>query len=172
MKTLPALAISIGLLGGLATFLALETSFFLIWAVFISWGAFFAFGGDTAALKDTIVCGIFGAFIAWLTALAIINLPLAESLGLPLWAGIAVCISVIVLVMSAHLPLFAKIPACVFGYAASFGFLLQTPEKLSNAAMLAPSLDNSLIAIAVSTVVGAVFGFISGKFAGVMTAAE
>ena len=46
MKSLTALSLSIALLGGLATFLALgvEGGFVLIWPVFIGWGAFFALG--------------------------------------------------------------------------------------------------------------------------------
>lgn len=172
MKTLPALAISIGLLGGIATWAALSSGFFLIWAAFIAWGAFFAFGGDIAALKDTIIGGIYGAFLAWLTGLAVINLPFAETLGLPVWAGIAVSISVVVLVLSANISIFSKIPACVFGYAATFAFLLQTPDKLDTAAMTGLDLNNALIIISASIVAGAVFGYVSAQVAGLLTAKE
>ena len=82
MNNLTALSISISLLGGLATYLALGplNGIFLIWAVFVAWGAFFAVGGTADAMKNTIVCGIFGVFLAWSAALIIINLPMAESL--------------------------------------------------------------------------------------------
>lgn len=102
MKNLTALSISISLLGGLATYLAIGplNGIFLIWAVFVAWGAFFAVGGTADAMKNTIVCGIFGVFLAWAAALIIINLPMAESLGLPLWAGIVVAATVLILCLA------------------------------------------------------------------------
>ncbi len=171
MKSLTALGVSIGLLGGLATYLALGplSSVLLIWAIFIAWGAFFALGGTSETLKNIIVCGIFGVVVAWLTAVIIINVPLAASLGLPLWGAIVVGISVAIVVWAAYIPAFATIPAAFFGYASTFAYLLQTPGKLSNEVMLGGRLDNPLIIISVSIIVGGIFGLCSGKFAGKMT---
>jgi uncharacterized iron-regulated membrane protein len=46
MKSLTALSLSIAVLGGVATFLALGvvSGYVLIWGIFIGWGAFFALG--------------------------------------------------------------------------------------------------------------------------------
>ena len=174
MSTLNALTISISLLGALATYLALGplSGVFLIWIAFIAWGAFFAFGGDNTALKNTIVCGIFGAIVAWAVAMLILSLPLAESLGLPLWAAIAVGLGVVVVVLAANVPALATIPGTVFGFAASFGYLLQTPEALDRVQLLTPDLKNSLIIVSISLVVGALFGFVSAKLGAAMTRAE
>ena len=90
MKSLNALALSISVLGALATFLALGPlgGTYLIWAAFVAWGAFFALGADKGALQKLIVCGIFGALVAWAVAVVILSIPLAATLGLPLWAAL------------------------------------------------------------------------------------
>jgi len=172
MKSLTALSVSIAVLGGLATFLALGpfSGVFLIWAVFVAWGAFFALGGTSEALKNTIVCGVFGVIMAVIAALVVINVPMASSLGLPLWAGIVVGASVLVLCLAANIPTLAAIPASVFGYAPTFAYLLQTPDMLSNDVMLGADLTSPLIVISLSIVVGAVFGMASGKLAAKLTA--
>jgi hypothetical protein len=145
MKNLNALAVSISTLGALATFLALGplSGVYLIWVAFIAWGAFYAFGADTAALQKLVTCGIFGAFVAWVVAVLILAIPLAGALG--------------------------TIPATVFGFAASFGYLLQTPEVLKLEVLLSPSLKNSLVVISLSLVVGGIFGLLSARWGAAMT---
>lgn len=173
MKSLNALAVSISVLGALATFLALGplSGVYLIWAAFVAWGAFFALGADMAALQKVIICGIFGALVAWLVAVVILAVPLAGALGLPLWAAIVVGVGIVVVVLAANLPALATIPATVFGFAASFAFLLQTPDVLSLNVLLSASLKNSLIVISLSVVAGAVFGLLSARWGAAMTKA-
>lgn len=171
MKNLNALAISISVLGALATFLALGPlgGVYLIWAAFVAWGAFFALGADIAALKKLVVCGVFGAFVAWLVAVVILSVPLAGPLGLPLWAALAVGAGVVVVVLAANIPALATIPATVFGFAASFAYLLQTPDVLTLDALLSASLKNSLIVISISLMVGSLFGLMSARWGAAMT---
>jgi len=171
MKSLNALAISISVLGALATFLALGPlgGTYLIWAAFVAWGAFFALGADKGALQKLIVCGIFGALVAWAVAVVILSIPLAATLGLPLWAALAVGAGIVVVVLAANIPSLATIPATVFGFASSFAYLLQTPDVLKLDVLLSVTLKNSLIVVSVSLVVGAVFGLISAQWAAAMT---
>lgn len=171
MKALTSLSLSIAVLGGVATFLALgpASNIFLIWAVFIAWGGFFALGGTPEALKNIIVCGIFGVFLAWLAAVVIISIPMADSLGLPLWAAIVVAVTVLILCLAANIPLFSAIPASVFGYAPTFAYLLQTPDKLNNAVLLGVDMANPLLVISISIAVGAGFGMASGKLGAALT---
>jgi len=74
MSSLIALCVSIGVLGGVATYLALGplAGFILIWGIFIGWATFFALGGDNAALKKGITCNVFGAVCAWLMAVILL----------------------------------------------------------------------------------------------------
>lgn len=171
MKSLNALAISISVLGALATFLALGPlgGTYLIWAAFVAWGAFFALGADKGALQKLIVCGIFGALVAWAVAVVILSIPLAATLGLPLWAALAVGAGIVVVVLAANIPALATIPATVFGFASSFAYLLQTPDVLKLDVLLSATMKNSLIVVSVSLVVGAVFGLISAQWGAAMT---
>ena len=171
MSQLTALSLSIAVLGGIATFFALGplSGVFFIWGAFVAWGAFFALGGDNDALKNTIVCGIFGVIMAWLAAVVIMNVPGAAAIGLPLWAGIVVLVTVFILCMAANIPALAAIPGTVFGYAPTFAYLLQTPDKLGNDVLLGATWSNPLLVVSASIIVGAVLGMLSGKLGAAMT---
>jgi hypothetical protein len=165
MSKLTALALSIAVLGGVWVFLALGplAGSVLVWAGFIAWGCYFHTGGDNAALQKTIVGMIYGAVIAGV-ALALVG---ANPLGLPGAAGPAVYVAVTVffLVIVAGLSLLSVVPANVYGYAATVAYALQTPTAGS---VTAADLTNPVLLIAVSVVLGAVFGWASGKLAGVL----
>jgi hypothetical protein len=158
MSQLVALSVSIGLLGGVATWLYLTTGL-LIWAGFIAWACFFHSGGDNAALKNTIVCNIFGAFCAWIALLLLVNVG-----ALP--APVTVGLTVLVLCLGAHIKAFSVIPASVYGYAATAGYFLLSATAKDN--LMALNMANPLILVAVSMALGAVFGLASGKLAGML----
>jgi hypothetical protein len=170
MSQLAALSLSIGVLGGLATWVFLTVGGILIWAAFVAWGCFFHSGGDTNALRNTIVCNIFGSLCAWVAAVIILSIPLADKLTLPLWAGIVVGAAVWVACYAANIKALSVIPASVYGFACTFAFLLQTPDKLSLASLMSPTLNNAFIVVSVSMVIGAVLGMVSGKVAAALTA--
>ncbi|MBV9755938.1 MAG: DUF1097 domain-containing protein [Alphaproteobacteria bacterium] len=170
MSLIMALAISIGGLGGIATFLVfgpLAAVNLQIWAIFIAWACFYHCGGKDAGLRNTIVHTVFGAIMAWIALLLVTQIPLADSIGLPLWAGICVGVTVFVLVLAASNAALSIIPASVYGYAATaaYGLLGTKLDTLTQ-----PSMHNPLIVIAVSLVVGAVLGFVSEKIAGALAA--
>lgn len=170
MSLIMALAISIGGLGGIATFLVLGPLAALnlqIWAIFIAWACFYHCGGKDSGLKNAIVHNVFGAILAWVALLLITQIPLADSIGLPLWAGICVGVTVFALVLAASNAALSVIPASVYGYAATAAYgLLGT--KLDT--LTTPTMHNPLIVVAVSMVIGAVLGFISEKVAGALAA--
>ena len=60
--------------------------------------------------------------------------------------------------------LLSAVPANVYGYAATAGYALST----NNVAVTATDLTNPVLLIAVSSVVGSVFGMFSGKLAGML----
>ncbi len=167
MSSLTALSVSIGCLAGLATFLAVGplSGFFLIWAATIAWAAYFALGANDAAAKNTIVCGIFGVAMACYAAFLLTKISPDTLLGFPFMAAVVVTISVIVLCLAANIPALSAIPASVLGYSSTFAYLLQTPDKLAKEVLLGVSLDNPLILISISIVVGTGFGVYSAKLA-------
>lgn len=162
---LVALSLAIAVLGAVATWICLSVGL-LIWAAFIAWACFFHSGGDTNALKKTIVCTIWGVICAWVAAMVIVSVPM-PGLGL-LWPAIVVGVTVFILCILAHVELLNVIPASVYGYAATFAYLLQTPEALSAARLTAPNLGNAAIIVTISLVLGAIFGFLSGKLGGML----
>lgn len=174
MNSLTALSLSIGVLAGAATFLAVGplSGVFLIWVATISWAAYFALGGDDAAAKNTVVCSVFGVFMATYAAVEITNISSDAALGFPLMAAIIVCITVVVSCLAANVPALATIPATVLGYSSTFGYLLQTPDKLTPEVLLSLGWDNPCLIISFSLALGVGFGIASAKLAAQWTTIE
>jgi uncharacterized protein DUF1097 len=160
MEKLTALSISIASLAGVATFLAVgpASGLFFIWAATIPWAAYFFLGANKEALKNTIVCSIFGVVMAWITALILIDIPTTTMLGVPLMTAITVAVAVLVMCLAADIPQLSTIPASVLGYSATFAYLLQTPDKLNKDVLLGFSLDNPLLILSISIVFGTYLG--------------
>lgn len=165
MSELTSLAISVALLGGLCTWFTLSVGVLLIWAAFAAWACFFHSGGDTRALRSTVVSNGFGVLTAWLTAVVIVTVPGAGLLGEPLWPSLVVCVSIACYISAARVGVFSSIPAVTYGYACTFAFLLQTPGKFSSANLTSFSFSNALIVVPASMILGAVFAFASARLA-------
>lgn len=161
MDKLTALSVSIGLLAGVATFLAVGplSGIFFIWAATIPWAVHFLLGANQEAVCKNITCSIFGVVMAWVTAMMLTELT-ADGL-FPLKAGFTVCAAVIVLCLAANLPQLATIPCSVVGYSMTFAYLLQTPDKLNKDVLTSLSFNNPLLVISVSIVIGAYLGVAS-----------
>lgn len=164
MTSLVALSVSIGVLGAVATWLALGVlpEYLQIWVVFMGWATYFANGGDTAGLKTTIVSGIWGAICAWVAFLILGAVSI--DLGPAIWPAIVVGVTVLILCLGAHVEALKNIPASVYGYAATAGIGL----LMTGANATAADFSNPLILAAVSIIVGAVFGLLSSKLAGII----
>lgn len=167
MTQLVALSLSIGILGGVATFIFLKfMTSYLIWAAFIAWACYFHSGGNPEALKKTIICNIFGAVCAWVAALLLVTVAPPG----PASAAVVVGVTVMIMCLAAHLPALGTIPASVYGYAAVFAFLLgNASTNLTKEALTSASPANALVAVAASMVVGALFGLASGKMGAALT---
>jgi len=171
MKEITATSLSIALVGAIATWLAfsLLSGYILIWAVFIAWAGFAALGGDNQALKSTIVCGVFGVVIGWIAAFMVLSIPLADTLGMPLWSAIVVGITAFTVVFASNFQIFGAVPASVLSYAATFAYLLQTNERMSLVTLTSINFDNPLLLISLSVIFGGLFGKLSVIGAGYMT---
>ncbi len=171
MKSLTALSFSIGGLAGLATFLAVGplSGVFFIWAATIAWAAYFALGADEVAAKNTVVCGIFGTFMACYSAYLIAGIADDAMLGFPLMAAIYVTLTVVAMCLASKIPALSAIPVTVLGYSATFAYLLQTPDMLAREVLLKTSLENPMMVISISFAVGVGFGIASAKLAAAMT---
>lgn len=170
MSLITALAISIGLLGGVATYISLADHFGIglqIWAIFIAWGCFFHCGGGVKGLQDTIFGTVIGGVMAAVALIALDLSGLTGILDVPIAAAICVGAAVAIMVLLANIPLFSSIPAMVYGFAATAALALLT-SKIGADYMMAPSLDNPFVMIAISLILGAIFGIVSEKVAGML----
>jgi len=170
MDLITALAISIGVLGGVATFVLLSPIGLglQIWAAFIAWATFYHCGGKEAGLAKTLTHTIFGAIMGYIALLLVTQIPLGGALGVPLWAGICVLITVFILVYAAKASALSDIPASVLGFAAMAALAL-AGNKLG--ALTAASLDNPFVTTVLSLIVGSVLGYVSQKIALALVAA-
>lgn len=167
MDPITALAVSIGVLGGIATFLFLTLNIFAIWIAFIGWGSFFHCGGGMDGFKKSATAGIWGAIMGFLALLLITKL----DIGLPgaLWPSIVIGITVLIMILGAKIEALGAIPAAVYGYAATAGYGLMT---LSDTSLMTFNTANPLITVIASLVIGGVFGIISEKVAGAIGSGE
>src|SRR3990172_5660429 len=169
MDLITALALSIGVLGGIATFLFLSPfgMGLQIWAAFLGWASFFHCGGKEKGFLDSVIANIWGAVMAGLTLIAVSGTGLADSFGLPIWAGICVAIGVAIMILGAKIPLLSAIPAAVYGYAATVALALLSQNGLEN--LTVPTLGNPVLNVAASMAIGGVFGYVSQKVAGALS---
>ena len=160
MPLLTALALSIGVLGGLATYAfvgPLAGVGLQIWAAFFAWAAFYHSGGKTAALRANIPAHILGAFVGWLALVGTTSL--AGGLGVPVAAGICVGIGAAAMVLAANMPMFALIPSTVYGFACVAAYaLLAGKLGLLYAGTI---VDNPLLNVVASMVIGTLLGYLS-----------
>ena len=157
MNKLIALSLSIGGVGGVMTWIYTSTPLALSIPIsFIAWACFVAAGGNNKALSSTITAWLWGAVVAWVTALALIpNLGgLPAGLGVP----VSIAISVFVLVYGTKVKAFSLAPGAVYGYAAFFTAFLAGTDGLQSA-----SLDNPLILVALSGIAGSVLGMVANN---------
>jgi uncharacterized protein DUF1097 len=160
MDLITALAVVIGIMGGVATWgaVALGNAFVLIWAIFVGWGSFFHCGGKEDGLQKSIAGNIWGAICA---AVALIAL---TSIGVtPVVAGICVGVTVLIMILGAKAPILSAIPAAVYGYASTAALFLLGAAGYGEGAA---GIVKVAVAIAVSMVVGNVLGYISEKVVG------
>ena len=155
MNKLIALSLSIGGVGGIMAWIYTATPLALSIPIsFIAWACFVAAGGNNKALSSTITAWLWGAVVAWVTALAVIpNLGgLPAGLGVP----VSIAVSVFVLIYGTKVKAFSLAPGAVYGYAAFFAMFLAGTDALQSA-----TLGNPLILVALSGIAGAVLGLVA-----------
>ncbi len=160
MSLLIALAISIGILAVIATWLflgPLAALGFQIWQAFIAWACFYHTGGKVGGLKTTIVCMSVGALVGALSVMLAGQLGALGSFAAPVAVGIGAA----ALCLLAHISLLSVIPASVYGFAAVAGLIL-LGKDMTPLGALGPTIG--------SIIIGAAFGFASEAVAGKLTA--
>lgn len=162
MNIITALAVVIGVLAAVATWLCLGTPLGLqVWALFIGWGSFYSAGGKEAGLAKSTITTAWGVVVAALALMVV-----AAVGGSVIVTSIIVGVSVVVLVLGAHVPALSTIPAGVYGYASTAAFCLLTGVALGDAGAVVKAAGVTLV----SLIAGNLFGYISEKGAGMLAA--
>jgi hypothetical protein len=161
MDIITALAVSIGLLGAVATYLFLTIGTIQIWVGFLGWASFYHCGGGGDGLRKSVAANLWGVVMAFIALLLITQIN--TGLPGPLWPSIVVGVTAGILVLGAKIEALSVIPATVYGYASTAGYGL-----LSGASLTTFNLTNPLICVALSLIIGGLFGIVSEKFAGIL----
>jgi hypothetical protein len=160
MSSTNALAVSVGVLAVLATWLfglhPLADNKLQVWQAFIAWGAYFHCGGRFAGGKTTVACMTFGALVGMA---AIMLAGQLGSLG-AFAAPVAVGLGAALICSASRIPLLAAIPTSVYGFAAIAGLVLLGTGMTPLAAIIPTVL---------SVIIGAIFGWLSENLAGALT---
>jgi hypothetical protein len=178
MPALVALSLSIAVLGAVWAYLALgPLSPLLVWAGFIAWGCYFHTGGDTKALVKTICGNAYGALVAWIALLIIFKTGIAGAGTMAIAAVVGV--TVFFLVIVASIDQLSAVPANVYGYASTVAYSLHqasaagaTPDARGTGPLqnlTTAGLDNPLVLLIISMVIGAVAGHLSGMLSKAIT---
>jgi len=135
----------------------------LIWCAFIGWAGFLHSGGDRKILPSTICSLVFGAFMAWCFSLIVASKSI--SLPLPVVAAVVVAVFAPAMILASKISIFNIIPATFYGFATSFAYLAQTPGRFSMGAMTSVNLENVIIVVPISLIVGTLLGLTQVQFA-------
>ena len=109
--------------------------------------------------------------------LIIVNVSI-EALGV-IWPALVVGATVFLLVIVASLEPLSVVPANVYGYASTVAYSLHQPSEPGATAtetgtgplqnLVSANVENPLVLLIVSMVIGAIFGYVSGQLAKALT---
>jgi hypothetical protein len=156
-----ALALSIGLLGGIAVLLTGRVIEVPVWVVFIAWASFFILGAGVKGLVRSVLSNLTGVAIA--SVCILISQEGTFGVGL---TAVAVGIGSALMVEASRAKLLAAIPAIVWGFASTVGTVAVTGRDIT----YTKSIGNPVLMVVTAMLIGAAFGFISEQFAKAMTA--
>jgi hypothetical protein len=165
MNLVTALAVVIGVLGVVATYLFIGPAGVYspqIWVAFIAWASFFGAGGTKDAFVKSLAANLWGAVWATIALVLVAKFGAAGAPVIAVIVGATCCL----MILGAHLPVLSVVSAQVYGYAATAGFAL-----LTGGSALDFSLDKGpFTTVAISLIVGACFGYAIGILAGKLVA--
>ncbi len=169
MSPLVALAVSIALLGGVASVLFL-TQGLLVWAGIISLACVLDAGGDAPALKRTLAGTTFGAVLGWVAMMLLVQVSIPEGswLWMPRYA-IVMGITLLALGLAAKFELLSRISFSLVGCAVVLAAIAVPDVRFPGVERLTGfRMYNPLVLVVMSMVAGALLGVAAKKLAGVL----
>ncbi|MCF7553413.1 DUF1097 domain-containing protein [Pseudonocardia sp. WMMC193] len=153
-----ALAVSVGVLGAVSTWLTATVLPVPVWVLFLAWASFFFCGGGRAGAVRGLLCNLAGIVIATLTLLVV-----TAGGGSVLLLGAAVGVGSAAMMLSSRIGVLAAAPAIVFGFAMTVGTIAATGTPITTV-----SATNPALLAAAAAVAGVVFGLASEWLAGML----
>jgi hypothetical protein len=138
------------------------------WAGFMAWGCFFHSGADMTALKKTIAGNLFGVICAAVAIAIMLSIDVEGNIWM-VRGFLATGGTLAVMVLGSAWEPLSSVPAGVYGYAATFAFVFQTPGARTTERLLHLGRFNPLLAVAIAMVAGAFFGLASKRAADAMS---
>lgn len=167
MNPLNASALTGAVLTVIALYILSFYPFIPPWAIFLTWACFFHMGGGVdrrQAYVATLLHIGLGIVAAWLSALAVLHNPFGGGLAQSLWAPVLIGLVIGLLLRTGTISRIAVTPAIIYGYAGTFAFL-STTGTFGLAPLLSLSFQNALVAMSVSSVIGASAGYLNAVLA-------
>ena len=162
MKPINAVSLSGFTLTAIALYFLSYFPFIPAWAVFISWACFFHLDGGidkNKAFFSTIRHIGLGAITSWLSALLVLNNPLASEWAV-LWAPLLIAAVIAVLMRLGSLIQFSVTPAIIYGYASIWAFL-SVPGAFNQQTLLSLSFQNAIVAMLFCVLLGACAAYVN-----------
>lgn len=159
MKKSEAMALSIGVLGAVDTYVTATLIPVPVWVTFIAWASFFALGGGGAGLVRSIASNLTGIAIASLTLLTVDILSQH-----PLIVALCVGIGSAAMVQASKVPLLSITPGIVFGFASTVGTTAVMGKPIDTLGIANPALI-----AATAMILGGLFGYLSELLGNALT---
>ena len=141
-----------------------------MWPLVIAWACFFHLGGGLQprdAIKTVLVGTVFGVLIGWLSALTLMVNPLPEFVSGPIWAVLVISAAVGFISVCAYWKIFAITPVCIYGYAATWGFL-DVPGRFDWEVLTSLDWQNVVLALPVAIAMGCAFAWFNARMVGAL----
>jgi hypothetical protein len=141
-----------------------------VWAAFIGWASYDHSGATPQAAVRSSAALVFGVLMAWMVAMFVTagTLPFNAPVAMAVLAGIASFL----IVLASAAPILSVVPATFYGFASTFAYLSLVPSAFTIDAMTGFDLQNVIIAMPISLLVGTVLGIAQGRLAQLFVAGE
>ncbi len=162
-------------------FISLWTGPLLVWAAFIAWACFYNGQDNSRPLLSNALGIAIGALFGWAALLIIQAIPWPAMPDTPswwmlviwqytkdpfvmdvnltsLWAGSAVLVTALGMTLLSRVRALNIVPAGVYGYACVFAAGFAEPSPKAWKALMSPGLENALVAVTASMIIGLLIG--------------
>jgi hypothetical protein len=143
------------------------TPHLFVWAAFIGWASYDHSGATAQAAVRSSAALVFGVMMAWGVAAAAASgmIPLNTTAATAVCAGIASFF----IVLAARTSILSVVPATFYGFASTFAYLSLTPGAFTIPALTAPRIENVVVTMSASLLIGTAIGIAHAKLAGRLT---